>query len=56
MLKRAVDICKSAEVTRREVQTIKKGTIQAPKTVHVINSKSRNKETYRTQCCQLLER
>ena len=48
-LGRAVDICKSAEVTRREVQTIKKSPIEAPKTVHVVNSKWRNKESYRTK-------
>ena len=45
----AVDICKSAEVTRREVQKMKKSPMEAPKTMHVVNSKWRNKESYRTK-------
>ena len=42
-LKRAVDICKSSEVTRQEVQTMKKGAVESTKVVYEVNSKSRVK-------------
>ena len=42
-LKRAVDICKSSEVTRKEVQTMKKGPVESTKIVYEVNSKSRVK-------------
>ena len=42
-LKRAVDICKSSEVTRKEVQTMKKGPVESTKVVYDVNSKSRVK-------------
>ena len=40
-LKRALDICKSSEVTRKEVQTMKKGPVESTKVVYEVNSKSR---------------
>ena len=42
-LKRAVGICKSSEVTRKEVQTMKKGPVESTKVVYDVNSKSRVK-------------
>ena len=44
-LKRAADIilCKSSEVTRKEVQTMKKGPVESTKGVNEVNSKSRVK-------------
>ena len=42
-LKRAVDICKSSEVTRKEVQTMKKGPVESTKVVYEVNSKLRVK-------------
>ena len=43
ILKRAVDICKSSEVTIKEVQTMKKGPVESTKVVYEVNSKSRVK-------------
>ena len=42
-LKRAVDTCKSSEVTRKEMQTMKKGPVESTKVVYDVNSKSRVK-------------
>ena len=42
-LKRAVGICKSSEVTRKEVQTMKKGPVESTKVVLEVNSKLRVK-------------
>ena len=42
-LKRAVDMCKSSEVTRKEVQTMKKGPVESTKVTYEVNSKSRVK-------------
>ena len=41
--KRAVDIRKSSEVTRKEVQIMKKGPVESTKVVYEVNSKSRVK-------------
>ena len=42
-LKRAMDICKSSEVTRKEVQTMHKGPVESTKVMYEVNSKSRIK-------------
>ena len=42
-LMRAVDICKSLEVTRKDVQTMKKGPVESTKVVYEVNSMSRVK-------------
>ena len=42
-LERAVDICKFSEVTRKEVQTMKKGPVESTKVVYEGNSKSQVK-------------
>ena len=42
-LKRAVDICKYSEVTRKELQTMKTGPVESTKVVYGVNSKSRIK-------------
>ena len=41
--KRAVDICKSSEVTKKELQTMKKGPVESTKVVYELNFKLRVK-------------
>ena len=49
-LKRTVDICKYSEVTRKEVQTMKKSPVESTKVVYEVNSKSRVKHKPKPAC------
>ena len=42
-LKRTVDICNFSDVTRKELQTMKKNPVESTKVVYKVNSKSRVK-------------